>query len=249
MAAAAQRRGHPARHPHLGRRATRTRCPRRSASRRRGAEHGRRCRHRFRRPDRLRVGPPSGRGRLGRDRPRERHAGELLRPRGLDRARDRASWSSATRVPLARRRHPRHRGRRPHLRRAGKADRAGDPHRRAALARLGGARAAHRLRHQRQRHPQPARGDARPLPRAPASSSAPPTRSTATRPTACRCRTRDAARAARGPPLLRRHRHLDVDRRAPPTRCSGSPRRPPTCWCRSTAATSTCRPSASAAAA
>ena len=33
------------------------------------------------------------------------------------------------------------------------------------------------------------------------------------------------------------------------TRCSASPRRRPTCWCRSTGATSTCRRSASAAAA
>ena len=56
-------------------------------------------------------------------------------------------------------------GDRPHLRRARRQDRARRPHRRAALARLGRERAADRLRRQRQRHPQPARGGPRPLPR------------------------------------------------------------------------------------
>ena len=55
------------------------------------------------------------------------------------------------------------------------------------------------------------------------------------------------ARTARVPSLPQGHRHLDVDRPLAPTRSSASPRRPPTCSCRSTAATSTCRPSASAA--
>ena len=46
------------------------------------------------------------------------------------------------------------------LRRATRATRARRPHRRAAVARLGGLRPADRLRRQRQRHAEPARGDA-----------------------------------------------------------------------------------------
>ena len=73
--------------------------------------------------------------------------------------------------------------------RARRSDRAGRPHRRAALARLGRQRPADRLRRQRQRHAQPARG--RPRATAPTrpSSSARPTRSTATRRTGCRWST------------------------------------------------------------
>ena len=48
---------------------------------------------------------------------------------------------------------------------------AGDPHRRAAVARLGGARAVHRLRRQRRRHAEPARGHAAALPGGRRSSS------------------------------------------------------------------------------
>ena len=59
----------------------------------------------------------------------------------------------------------------------------------------------------------------------------------------------EAARAARVPPLLQGASTPRCRSTPRPTRCSASPRRPPTCWCRSTAATSTCRPSASAAAA
>ncbi len=59
----------------------------------------------------------------------------------------------------------------------------------------------------------------------------------------------EAAGAARGPPLLQGDRHQHVDRQLRPTRCSASPRPPPTCWSRSTAATSRCRRSPSAAAA
>ena len=155
----------------------------------------------------------------------------------------------APRVPLGERRHPRRRRGRADLRRARRPDRAGRPHRRPALARLGRERAADRLRRQRQRHPQPARGGPRPLPRRalrllldqqglrrhaqpPAAgrawrsgSSCPRTTPTTTASTP-RCRSTPR-----------------------PTRCSASPRRPPTCWCRSTGATSTCPPSASAAAA
>ena len=49
--------------------------------------------------------------------------------------------------------------------------RAGHPHRGPALARLGGARAAHRFRRQRQRHAEPARGDAPACARGAPSSS------------------------------------------------------------------------------
>ena len=57
------------------------------------------------------------------------------------------------------------RRRRAALRRGAHGDRAGRPHRRAALARLGGVRSADRLRGQRERHAQPARGHPHPLPR------------------------------------------------------------------------------------
>ena len=50
-------------------------------------------------------------------------------------------------------------------------------------------------------------------------------------------------------PVEPRDRHVDVDRRNPPTLCSVSRRPPVICWYRSTAATSTCRPCAFAAAA
>ncbi len=63
---------------------------------------------------------------------------------------------------------------------------ARDPHRGPAVPRLGGIRAADRLHGQRQRHAQPARGDPPPRPRRDASSSARPTRSTATCPITCR---------------------------------------------------------------
>ena len=62
------------------------------------------------------------------------------------------------------------------------------------------------------------------------SSSPRPTRSTATRRTGCRwIDARDAAGAARGPPLVRRHRHDDVDRLDPAlaVRCLEGGRRPP----------------------
>ena len=128
-----------------------------------------------------------GRG-LRRRRDRERHAGQLLRPRVLDRARHRAPGRRARRASTGRTLDIRDAdGDRADLRRARRLDRAGRPHRRPALPRLGRPRAADRLRRQRQRHPQPARGRPRPLPRRARSSSARPTRSTATRPTACRC--------------------------------------------------------------
>ena len=94
----------------------------------------------------------------------------------------------------------------------GERDRARHPHRRPALPRLGRERPPDRLRRQRQRHPQPARGDPRQLPRGavhllldqqglrrhpePAAARGP----------------REAPRAAGVPPLLQRDRHDDVDR-------------------------------------
>ena len=154
------------------------------------------------------------------------------------------------RVSLARDRHSRRR--RPSTASSpstARLARARDPHRGAAVARLGGVGSADGLRGQRQRHAQPARGDA-------------PTRADAT---FIFCSTNkvygdlpnqlplietdDPTRAARGPSLLSRastRRCRSMRRR---TRCSASPRPRPICSSRSTAATSTCRPSASAAAA
>ena len=86
--------------------------------------------------------------------------------------------------------------------------RAGRPHRRAALARLGRARAAHRLHRQRQRHAEPARGDPAASPGGACSSSRRPTRSTATRRTACRSSSR--TRAGRSIPS---HAYCDGHRR------------------------------------
>ena len=128
----------------------------------------RRHRHRLGRPDRLRGGPPLRRPGPGRRRHRQRHAratssAPRRRPPGAcERLEQRAgrgvhatstsTSATATRWPtLFARVRPRHR--------------AGHPHRRAAVARLGRARAVHRLRRQRRRHAQPARGDPPALPR------------------------------------------------------------------------------------
>ena len=109
-------------------------------------------------------------------------------------------------------RHPRPRRDRGAVRRARVEDRAGRAHRRAAVARLGGARAAHRLRGQRDRHAEPAAGRARQLPgrdvrlhldeqglrrppELPAAAGA-----------------RDALGAARRPRVVRRHPDRHVDR-------------------------------------
>ena len=95
-------------------------------------------------------------------------------------------------------------------------DRARDPHRRAAVARLGGVGPADRLRRQRQRHAEPARGD--PPPRARRDVHLLLDQQGLRRPAqpAAARRARAAARAARGPPLLPRDRHVDVDRRLDP---------------------------------
>ncbi len=122
------------------------------------------------------------------------------------------------------------------------------PLRGAAVARPGEGPPVRRLRRERRRHPEPARGGApqlsrvavrlheheqgvrRRAQRAAAASSS--TRAGTTRgPRTATASTRPAASTPRC------------------TACSARPRSPPTSWCRSTGATSACRPSASAAAA
>ncbi len=121
--------------------------------------------------------------------------------------------ADAPRVPLGEHRHPRLRRGRSDLPRARRQDRAGHPHRRPALPRLGGERAADRLLGQRQRDAQPARG--RPRPRARRHLHLLLDQQGLRRhaqPPAARG-AGDAAGVARVPPLLPRDRHLDVDRR------------------------------------
>ena len=174
--------------------------------------------------------------------------------------RPRPRWNTerlASRLPRFhphRARHPRHRGRSTRLFAAyGSADRAGRPHRGPAQPRLG--RHASRTPTSRVN----AIGTLNlleatraALPRGDRSSSRRPTRSTATRPNDLPLgRDRDAAGARPGAPASRaRHRRDDVDRPLARTRLFGASQGwPPTCWCRSTGATSACRPAASAAAA
>ena len=109
-------------------------------------------------------------------------------------------------------RYPRPRRGGARVRAARRPDRARHPCRRSALPRLGGVGPAHGLRGQRARHAQPARGhaparrrrhvrallDEQGL-RRPAQLAAP-------------ARAPPAPGPARGPPLLRGHRHVDVDR-------------------------------------
>ncbi len=94
----------------------------------------------------------------------------------------------------------------------GRQDRAGRPHRRPALPRLGRERAPDRLRRQRQRHPQPARGRPRPLPRRPLHLLLDQQGLRRHPQPAAAGGAGDAAGAARVPSLLQGDRHLDVDR-------------------------------------
>ena len=202
------------------------------------------------RPDRLRGRRALHRRGLRRRRHRERHAGPLLRPRVLDLARDRAPRRRALRVPLGERRHPRRATR-------SSGSSASTPGRSSWSIHT----AAQPSHDWAASEPQTdfgvnANGTLNLLEAARAHCPDAPFIFCSTNKVygdtpepAAAGRPREAARAARVPPLLQRHRHLDVDRHLAPTRCSASPRRRPTCWCRSTAATSTCRPSASAAAA
>ncbi len=88
----------------------------------------------------------------------------------------------------------------------------GHPHGRAALARLGGVGPADGLRRQRQRHDEPARGHPPDAPRGDVHLHLDQQglRRHAQLPAAAG--RRRAPGAARGSPLLRRHRHVDVDR-------------------------------------
>ena len=188
---------------------------------------------------------------LRRRRDRERHAGRFFGPRRRRAATDATLVERLRRVPLARRRHPR-RGRRSS---ASSRDTAAQTRaRRSTPPRsrhtTGPPRTADRLRGQRQRHPEPARGDAAPRARTRPSSSCPRTRSTATART--RCRSSSSRRGSSCPATTAYFDgidDLDVASTSACTRCSASRRPRPTCWCRSTAATSGCRRCASAAAA
>ena len=120
-------------------------------------------------PGRLRDRRALRAGRLRRGRPRERHAGARssgpTRPRGPSPSgcvravpgRSARSTSTSATPTACERVFAEHGG----------ADRAGRAHRGAALARLGGVGPADRLRRERQRHAQPARGHAPPRPDAP----------------------------------------------------------------------------------
>ena len=107
--------------------------------------------------------------------------------------------------------------------------RRGDPHRRPAEPRLGRQGAVHRLRRQRRsarstcwRTPASTRSRRR-------SSTARPTRCTATGPTACRWSSwRPGGRSSPGHPYERRHHRGHVDRRTACTRSSAPPRSPRT---------------------
>ena len=181
-----------------------------------------------------------------RRRHRQRHARAVLRGRGLDRAHDRSGSSGARRrVPLARRSTsatPRPSTRVRPRRRRDRARRSTPPRSR----RTTGRRAI--------RSPTSPSTPIGTLNLLEATRAARPdgdvhlharrTRSTATRRT--RCRWSSSRRALELPEDHRYHgghRHDDVDRRLACTRCSAPRRSPPTCWCRSTAATSACRPS------
>ena len=118
----------------------------------------------------------------------------------------------------------------------------------AAVARPRGAAAVRRLRRERRRHAEPARGRARVAARSRRSSSSRRTRCTATRRTSS---SSSSSRRATTTPI-RRCARASTRAAGSTRRCTASSarRRPrPTCSCRSTAATSGCRRSASAAAA
>ena len=185
-------------------------------------------------------------GRLRRHRDRQRHAGPLLRCGGLDGA----HMTAPERYPELRvgRRHPRRRG----------IDRLFARPGRVELVIHTAAQPSHDW----------AARDPRPI-----SPSTPTARSTCSRPrggtapdaasssldeqglrrharTGCRWWSRRrAGRSTGAHRYARRHRRDDVDRPLARIAVRRLARWPPTCWCRSTAATSACRPRASAAAA
>ena len=177
--------------------------------------------HRVDRPDRLRGRDLLRRARHGGRRDRQRHAPGVLRRRGVDRLEPVAAREGAGQRPIATTRstsatETESTGSSP---RYGERDRARHPRGRAALARLGRQAADDRLRHQRGRHPERARGDPGRTPPRRCSSSPRPTRSTATSRT--RSRSSSSRRGGRST-------------RTTPTR-TGSAR-----TCRSTAACTAC---------
>ncbi len=104
---------------------------------------------------------------------------------------------------------------RPAVRRPGPRRRAGHPLRRAAVARLGGPRAVHRLRRQRGRHAQHARGGPAALRRRAVHLHLDQQGLRRPAQLAAAGRARDPVGAARGPQVVRRHRRDDVDRPVP----------------------------------
>ncbi len=202
------------------------------------------------RPDRLRGGRALRRRGLRRRRHRERHAGPLLRPRGLDLPRDRAACLPRTPSSAGReRRHPRRATQSTGSsasRRAGSSWSSTPP----PSPPTTGRRAIRRPT-SASTPTAPSTCSRPPAPTAPRrpSSSARPTRSTAIPRTGCRWRSWSCGWSCPSPIPTTRGSTPRCRSTPPPTRCSASPRRPPTCWCRSTAATSRCRRSASAAAA
>ena len=176
-----------------------------------------RDRHGVRRADRLRGGGALRPRRPRRGRDRERHARALLRartPRPRAR-RSRLQRRVRVRVPQRGARHPRRRRRAARCSSASARDLArGHPHRGAAVARLGGVRSADGLRRQRQRHDEPARGRrARVRPEATFIFTS---TNKVYGDTPNRLPLVDVGERLElpgGPPLLRRDRHDDVDRR------------------------------------
>ena len=123
---------------------------------------------------------------------------------------------------------------------------AGDPHRGAAVARLGSVGSADRLHDQRQRDAQPARGTRRAhavgdvrllLDEQGLRGPAEPAASAST--------TGDRLELPAGSPLLPRNRYVDVDRRLNPLALRRLARWQRICSSRSTGATSGCPPSVS----
>ena len=212
--------------------------------------HGNRDSHRIGRADRLGIRAPSGRAGIRRGRNRERHAQPVLRPRGLDLAGDRRADLEPRRLPLARARHPR--------RRRGRA--------RCSPSTPARSRSS-------STPPRSRRTTGRRASRRPTSASTPTAPSTCSRPRAQHCpdapfifcstnkvygdtpepaaARRSSRRGSSCPSRTTTSRESTPRCRSTsrPTPCSAPRRPPPTCWCRSTGATSRCRRSAFAAAA
>ena len=158
---------------------------------------------------------------------------------------ERASLARAARLPPPRCRHPRRAGARAAVRRARRrTSRSSSTPRRSR--RTTGRRA---IRCSTSTSTPPARSSLLELTRRHAPEAAfvftSRTRCTATRRTGCRCVELDDALGDRSRASVRgRHRRDDVGRSDACTRCSARRRSRPTCWCRSTAATSASEPAA-----